>query len=92
MIWNCELENRTRIQESMESFDPEVKKSKVELIEELGNGAYGSVHVGKRSDGGGGEGEMAVKVIKHMKRGFDGKTLQQVIDLRKIKRELLILT
>ena len=90
MIEHDDLENRTRIQQSMESFDPEMKKSKLELIEELGNGAYGSVHVGKRSDGGGGE--MAVKVIKHMKRGFDGKTLQQVIDLRKIKRELLILT
>ena len=91
MIWNCELENRTRIQESMESFVPEMKKSKVELIEELGNGAYGSVHVGKRSDGGGG-GEMAVKVIKHTKIAFDGELTQQVIDLRKIKRELLILT
>jgi len=75
----------------MECFDPQVKTSKLELIEELGSGAYGSVHVGKRSDNTGAE-EMAVKVIKHVKIGFGGKLSEQVIDLRKIKRELLILT
>ena len=72
----------------MKCFDSSAKTAVYELIRELGNGAYGSVHVSKRSDTGE---EVAVKVIKHMKQSFDGKSLEQVIDVRKIKRELLIM-
>jgi len=72
----------------MECFDASAKQTQVDLIEELGNGAYGSVHVAKRMDNGS---TIAVKVIKYMKKGFTGNTLQQVIDVRKIKREILIM-
>jgi len=78
-----------RIQQSMECFDPNPVFSQLELLEELGSGAFGSVHSAKRADTG--QQEVAVKIVKHMKLGFTGSTLQQVIDVRKIKREILIM-
>ena len=72
----------------MQRFDASAKGARFELSDELGSGAYGSVHVAKRSDN---DQEVAVKMLKHMKRGFGGGSLQQAIDVRKIKRELLIM-
>jgi len=73
----------------MDCFDPNPVFSQLELLKELGSGAFGSVHSAKRADTG--QQEVAVKIVKHMKLGFTGSTLQQVIDVRKIKREILIM-
>ena len=72
----------------MQGYESGLAQAQYEQLDELGSGSFGSVHIGRRSSDGG---QVAIKVIKHSKPGFYDQTVHQLLDLRKIKREILIM-
>lgn len=75
----------------MQSYNQQLAESRYTLHDEIGSGAFGSVYIAQRQGASQSE-RVAIKVIKFAKKGYDEHSTEQLISLRKIKREIVIMS